>query len=68
MSNTTYTIECRHESGMSHWDREPDTEEYDTPHEALAIIDTLEAEDEEGCRLEYRVMRSDGTVAATVRK
>jgi len=51
-----YIVECHHASGLSHWDREPDTEEYETEEAAEAIIQKLEAEDEEGAALEYRVV------------
>jgi hypothetical protein len=51
-----YIIQCRHVSGSSHWDREPDTEEYLTVEEADAVIATLENEDDDGAALEYRTV------------
>jgi hypothetical protein len=56
--DTTHVIECRHASGSSHWDREPDTEEYPTVEAAEEVIATLETEDEEGAPLEYRVVKA----------
>jgi hypothetical protein len=53
-----YIIECRHASGSSHWDREPDTEAYETREEAEGVAATLETEDEEGAELEYRVVEA----------
>ena len=51
-----YVIECRHASGSSHWGVEPDSE-FDTREEAEAAIARLEAEDDDGAPLEYRVVK-----------
>jgi len=55
-----YTIECRHASGSSHWDREPDSGTYTTPAEAEAEAAKLEAADEDGAPLEYRIVPCGG--------
>ncbi len=51
-----YGIECRHASGSSHWAPEPEAYDFDSREEAEAAIESLEAEDEEGAALEYRVV------------
>ena len=53
-----YVVECRHVSGSSNWEQEPDTEHYETREAAEAVIATLEREDEEGSPLEYRVVHT----------
>lgn len=58
-----YIIESRHASGSSHWDREPDTEEFETREAAEAVIATLETEDDDGAALEYRVVESPEDVS-----
>lgn len=52
----TYQIECRHASGSSHWDVEPECGDIATLEEAERIMATLETEDAEGAALEYRVV------------
>jgi hypothetical protein len=53
-----YVILCRHSSGSSEWEREPDTDEYATIEDAEEVIATLETEDEDGASLEYKVVRA----------
>ena len=53
-----FAIECRHASGSSHWDREPDSV-FETEAEAEAAIKTLEKTDDDGAALEYRVVEID---------
>ncbi len=51
-----YAIECRHASGSSHWEIEPECSDFATREEAEQILAVLESEDEEGAALEYRII------------
>lgn len=57
-SDARYAIESRHASGSSHWDSEPDASDFASRYEAEKAIEALEAEDDEGAALEYRVVEA----------
>ena len=54
----TYNIECRHASGSSHWEIEPECTGFESREEAEKVMLSLEDEDEEGAALEYQVVGS----------
>lgn len=51
----TYTVQCRHASGSSCWEPEPECVGL-TRDEAERVLATLEPTDDDGAALEYRIV------------